>query len=75
MAFGFPRLIAHAARTWTLGAGSIVGSGTACNRDRRLGSSCIAEQRTIETLEAGEPKTPFLSFGAIDRKVVRYAGV
>ena len=41
----------------------MIGSGTVSNRDRSRGSCCIAEQRTIETLELGEPKTPFLGFG------------
>ena len=63
MAFEFPRLIAHAARTRALGAGSIVGSGTVSNRDPAAGASCIAEKRSIETLESGAPRTPFLRFG------------
>jgi fumarylacetoacetate (FAA) hydrolase len=63
MDFGFGALIAHAARTRRLGAGTIVGSGTVSNRDRAAGSSCLAETRTIETIERGEPATPFLRFG------------
>ena len=63
MTFDFPALIAHAARTRTLGAGTIVGSGTVSNRDRAKGSSCIAEKRGLEILEHGEPKTPFMRFG------------
>jgi len=63
MTFDFPTLIAHAARTRALGAGTIVGSGTVSNRDRSVGSSCIAEVRMIETIEEGAPKTPFLRFG------------
>ena len=63
MNFGFGALIAHAARTRRLGAGTIVGSGTVSNRDRSVGSSCLAERRTIETLERGEATTPFLRFG------------
>ena len=63
MSFGFGGLIAHAARTRRLGAGTVVGSGTVSNRDRSVGSSCLAEKRTIETIERGEPKTPFLRFG------------
>ncbi|MBI2963064.1 MAG: fumarylacetoacetate hydrolase family protein [Deltaproteobacteria bacterium] len=63
MAFSFPRLIAHAARTRALGAGTIVGAGTVSNRDRAAGVSCIAEQRVLETLESGAPQTPFLRFG------------
>jgi fumarylacetoacetate (FAA) hydrolase len=63
MVFDFPRLIAHAAKTRPLGAGSIIGSGTVANSDRHVGSSCIAEQRAIETMENGEPRTPYLKFG------------
>lgn len=63
MHFGFPELIAHAARTRRLGAGTILGSGTVSNRDRTAGSACLAEVRMIETLENGAPETPFLTFG------------
>jgi fumarylacetoacetate (FAA) hydrolase len=63
MTFEFPRLIAHAARTRRLGAGTIVGSGTVSNYDRSLGSSCIAERRMLEQIEQGAPVTPFLRFG------------
>ncbi len=63
MTFDFRMLIAHAARTRVLSAGTIIGSGTVSNRDRAVGSSCLAEQRMIETIEAGAPKTPFLEFG------------
>ncbi|HSK41122.1 MAG TPA: fumarylacetoacetate hydrolase family protein, partial [Arenibaculum sp.] len=63
MTFDFPQLIAHAARTRHLGAGTIIGSGTVSNRDRSAGSSCIAERRMLETLENGEPRTPFLKWG------------
>jgi fumarylacetoacetate (FAA) hydrolase len=63
MTFSFPQLIAHAARTRFLGAGSIIGSGTVSNRDAARGSCCIAERRTREQLEQGSPKTPFLKFG------------
>jgi fumarylacetoacetate (FAA) hydrolase len=63
MNFDFGRLIAHAARTRPLGAGTIVGSGTVSNRDRSAGSCCIAEVRTIETIEKGKPETPFMRFG------------
>jgi len=63
MTFDFGQLIAHATRTRRLGAGTIVGSGTVSNRDRSLGSSCLAERRMLETLEQGRPMTPFLSFG------------
>ncbi|MFQ5972895.1 MAG: fumarylacetoacetate hydrolase family protein [Alphaproteobacteria bacterium] len=63
MNFDFPRLIEHAAQSRPLAAGTIIGSGTVSNRDRSAGSSCLAEVRVIETLEDGEPKTPFMSFG------------
>jgi len=63
MAFGFPELIAHAAKTRSLGAGTIIGSGTVSNEDRSVGVSCLAERRMIETIETGEPRTPFLRFG------------
>jgi len=63
MTFGFPELIAHAARTRRLCAGTILGSGTVSNTDRSAGSSCLAEVRMIETLEQGAPATPFLDFG------------
>ena len=63
MVFDFPRLIAHAAMTRPLIAGTIIGSGTVANYDRTVGSSCIAERRAIETIEQGGPKTPFLKFG------------
>ena len=63
MTFDFPTLIAHAAKTRQLCAGTIVGSGTVSNKDRSVGSSCIAERRMLEQLEGGEAKTPFLRFG------------
>jgi fumarylacetoacetate (FAA) hydrolase len=63
MTFDFGQLIAHAAKTRRLGAGSIVGSGTVSNRDRGAGSTCLAERRMLETLDLGKPMTSFLSFG------------
>jgi fumarylacetoacetate (FAA) hydrolase len=63
MTFDFPTLIAHAATTRHLEAGTIVGSGTVANRDRSVGSSCLAERRMIETIEQGKPATPFMKFG------------
>ena len=63
MTFSFLQLIAHAAKTRNLCAGSIVGSGTVSNKDRLRGSACIAERRSLETIEHGAPKTPFLKFG------------
>ena len=73
MTFDFGQLIAHAARTRPLGAGTIIGSGTVSNKlaggpgksvdDGGAGYSCIAEIRMIETIESGKPKTAFLKFG------------
>jgi fumarylacetoacetate (FAA) hydrolase len=63
MTFSFPQLIAHAAKTRELEAGSIIGSGTISNADRRCGSACIAERRMLETIETGAPHTPFMRFG------------
>jgi fumarylacetoacetate (FAA) hydrolase len=63
MVFDFPRLIAHAAKTRPLAAGTIIGSGTVANEDRSVGSSCIAERRAIETIATGAPETPFMKFG------------
>jgi fumarylacetoacetate (FAA) hydrolase len=63
MQFSFAELVAHAARTRPLSAGTIVGSGTIANQDTTKGASCLAEQRTVETLRDGKPATPFLKFG------------
>jgi fumarylacetoacetate (FAA) hydrolase len=63
MTFSFAQLIAHAAKTRALCAGSIVGSGTVSNRDHSVGSACLAERRTLETIEQGKPVTPFMRFG------------
>ncbi|MES2294916.1 MAG: fumarylacetoacetate hydrolase family protein [Pseudomonadota bacterium] len=63
MVFNFPQLIAHAAKTRALVAGTIIGSGTVSNRDRSVGSACIAERRMLEQIETGTPTTPFLKFG------------
>ena len=73
MTFDFPTLVAHAAKTRPLCAGSIIGSGTVSNKldggpgkpvsAGGVGYSCIAEIRTIETIEHGGPKTPFMRFG------------
>jgi fumarylacetoacetate (FAA) hydrolase len=103
MTFNFPQLIAHAAKTRRLTAGTIIGSGTVSNKGQDggpgrpvaeggLGYTCLAEVRTVETIVEGKPRTPFLRFGdrvtldmkapdgmsifgAIDQRVVRYAGV
>jgi len=63
MTFDFPALIAHCARTRNLRAGTIVGSGTVANADRKRGSSCLAEQRMLEIVSLGEARTAFLKFG------------
>jgi fumarylacetoacetate (FAA) hydrolase len=73
MTFSFAQLIAHAARTRRLGAGSIIGSGTVSNKEGDgpgklvgqggVGYSCLAELRTVETILEGKPRTPFLKFG------------
>ena len=74
MTFDFGTLIAHAAKTRKLGAGTIIGSGTVSNRDTDggpgrpvadggLGYSCIAEVRTVETILEGAAKTEFLKRG------------
>ncbi len=63
MQFSFAELVAHAAKTRPLSAGTLVGSGTIANQDTAKGASCLAEQRTVETLRDGKPSTPFLKFG------------
>jgi fumarylacetoacetate (FAA) hydrolase len=74
MNFDFPALIAHAARTRPLSAGTIVGSGTVSNKgadggpghpiaDGGVGYSCLAEARMVETIRDGAAKTPFMRFG------------
>ena len=84
MTFDFGALIAHAAKTRALSAGSIIGSGTVSNRgpdggpgkpigQGGLGYSCIAEVRTVETLLSGEASTPFLRHGDVVRIEMRDA--
>jgi len=63
MQFSFAELIAHVAKSRPLSAGTLVGSGTIANEDTSKGASCLAEQRTVETLRDGRPVTPFLKFG------------
>jgi fumarylacetoacetate (FAA) hydrolase len=63
MVFDFAQLIAHVAKTRNLKAGSIIGSGTVSNKDASRGYSCIAEQRALEMIAAGQPSTPFMQFG------------
>lgn len=68
MMFGFPELIAHAAATRYLCAGTILGSGTvSSNSYKEMGSCCIAEKRAIEIIENGEPTTKFMEFGDVVR--------
>jgi fumarylacetoacetate (FAA) hydrolase len=87
MNFGFDQLIAHAAATRRLRAGTIIGSGTVSNAGGKKGSACIAERRAIETIASGTPTTSFMKFGdrvrmearwqdapvfgAIDQRIVR----
>lgn len=73
MTFDFPTLIAHVAKTRSLAAGSIIGSGTVSNQENGgagrpvvaggVGYSCIAEQRMVETIESGAPATAFMAVG------------
>jgi len=63
MTFDFGQLIAHAAKTRPLCAGTIVGSGTVSNLDRSKGSCCLAEVRMLETIANGSATTEFMSFG------------
>ena len=63
MHFHFGQLIAHAARTRDLQPGTLIGSGTVSNADSAVGCGCLAEVRTLETLQDGKPKTPFMKAG------------
>ncbi len=64
MSWSFPEHVAHAARTRSLCAGTIIGGGTVSNENyREVGSSCIAERRGIETIDEGKPRTAFMKFG------------
>ncbi|MFO0297226.1 MAG: fumarylacetoacetate hydrolase family protein [Pseudomonadota bacterium] len=74
MAFHFGQLIAHAARTRPLGAGSIVGGGTVSNHDAASGHGCIAERRAEESLRLGAAATPYLQHGERIRVEVVGAG-
>jgi len=62
MTFGFDQLIAHAAKTRHLKAGTIMGSGTVSNQDESVGSSCIAEKRMRDKLNTGSIQTSFMRF-------------
>jgi fumarylacetoacetate (FAA) hydrolase len=63
MHFHFGQLIAHAARTRPLTAGTVIGSGTVSNEDMARGSSCLAEKRMLEKIHDGVIKTPFMKVG------------
>lgn len=63
MVFSFAQLVAHAARTRALCAGTIIGSGTVSNKDRSRGSSCLVERIILEKMEGAETKTGFMKFG------------
>ena len=63
MQFDFPRLIAHAAKTRPLPAGTVIGTGTVSNRDRKRGAGCLFERRAEEILKKKVAKTPFLQYG------------
>jgi fumarylacetoacetate (FAA) hydrolase len=73
MIFNFPDLVAHLAKTREIAAGSIIGSGTVSNKQGGLhgssianggvGYACLAEVRMYETIETGQPQTPYLKFG------------
>lgn len=63
MQFNFAQLLAHAARTRPLTAGTIVGSGTIANQDTSKGASCLAEIRMLEIIADGKPSTSFMKFG------------
>jgi fumarylacetoacetate (FAA) hydrolase len=82
MTFDFGELIAHAAKTRSLCAGTVIGSGTISNRgpdggpgaaiaNGGVGYSCLTELRTVETLASGEPSTPFLTSGDVVRIEMR----
>ena len=63
MVFNFPQLIAHLCKSRNARAGTIVGSGTASNKDAKRGYSCIAEKRCLEMIADGVASTPFMFFG------------
>jgi fumarylacetoacetate (FAA) hydrolase len=67
MFFTYPDLIAHAARTRTLAAGTIIGAGSISNQDESAGFGCIAELRIHEQMEHGAARTPWLKFGDVVR--------
>jgi fumarylacetoacetate (FAA) hydrolase len=72
MNYHFGELVAHAARTRKLTAGTIIGSGTVSNASRSAGSACIAERRVIEKIDLGEIRTGFMKFGDRVRMQARF---
>src|SRR5690606_15173811 len=74
MAFSFDELVAHAAATRDLAAGTVIGSGTVANAGyAEVGSSCISERRAIEIIADGSPSTGFMKFGDRVRMEARTA--
>jgi fumarylacetoacetate (FAA) hydrolase len=73
MHFSFGELIAHAAQTRRLSAGTVIGSGTVSNADRNAGSACISERRAIEMIDSGRIHTAFMRFGDEVRMEARAA--
>ncbi|WP_288806068.1 fumarylacetoacetate hydrolase family protein [uncultured Novosphingobium sp.] len=72
MDFGFHELVAHAALTRDLAAGTVIGSGTVSNANyAEVGSSCISEVRAIEIIRDGKPSTPFMTYGDTVRMEAR----
>jgi len=63
MQFSFAELLAHAAKSRPLAAGTLLGSGTIANQDTSRGASCLAEKRMLEIIANGKPETPFMQFG------------
>ncbi len=75
MHFHFGQLIAHAARTRDLAAGSLIGSGTVSNVDASMGSCCLVEKRTLEQIHQNEISTPYMSEGdTIEIKMLSESG-
>ena len=72
MHFHFGQLIAHAAKTRNLRAGTIIGSGTISNEDVARGSSCLAEKRMLEQINEGAIRTPFMKVGDQVRIEMKY---
>ncbi len=63
MTFDFTELVEHCAKSRSLEAGTVIGSGTVSNKGSEDGSCCLAEVRCLETIANGKPSTPFMSFG------------